>query len=462
MANRRMNQRRRRVVLEEVTQSARDASQVGDATMLADTGSSPDVGGKPYSNSAQRRYQKKTTDLIPKRYRAVTLMIMLLVASVCGLNLLSAYSADWRDQLTASQIEAFALSGQGSLARWFVSFLLILSSLASLQLYALRQHRCDDYRGTYRLWGWLAVLFLLGSIQCSVDLLGLIHTAVASLVGTLPGDRLVWLVTAKLLLLSALVVRGLFEVRVSRVALAGGLLAWIGFTTAIVLPIPSVGNRLALELPLYYGNALLIGTSAVFLSVVMYARFVFLHSNGLLAAELVSTPKPEAVERKESRREKKAQRQEMKRQEMKGQEQQRQEQQRQEQQLQEQQRQEQQRQEQQRQEQQRQQQQRETTSQPVQATNPGLETAGKTSATGSKDQSRDLNRQRSGKKKGKKLQASTPLGSRIKKKQSPSHDFSFDLEQDEIEMFHLLEKENLSKSERRRLRKLQKRQNRAA
>ncbi len=447
MANRRMNQRRRRVVLEEVTQSARDASQVGDATMLADTGSSPDVGGKPYSNSAQRRYQKKTTDLIPKRYRAVTLMIMLLVASVCGLNLLSAYSADWRDQLTASQIEAFALSGQGSLARWFVSFLLILSSLASLQLYALRQHRCDDYRGTYRLWGWLAVLFLLGSIQCSVDLLGLIHTAVASLVGTLPGDRLVWLVTAKLLLLSALVVRGLFEVRVSRVALAGGLFAWIGFTTAIVLPIPSVGDRLALELPLYYGNALLIGTSAVFFSVVMYARFVFLHSNGLLAAELVSTPKPEAVERKESRREKKAKRQEMKRQEQQRQEQQRQEQQRQ---------------EQQRQEQQRREQQRETTSQPAQATNSSLETAEKTSATGSKDQSRDLNRQRSGKKKGKKLQASTPLGSRIKKKQSPSHDFSFDLEQDEIEMFHLLEKENLSKSERRRLRKLQKRQNRAA
>jgi hypothetical protein len=297
------------------------------------------------------------------------------------------------------------------------------------------------------LWGWLAVLFLLGSIQCSVDLLGLIHTAVASLVGTLPGDRLVWLVTAKLLLLSALVVRGLFEVRVSRVALAGGLFAWIGFTTAIVLPIPSVGDRLALELPLYYGNALLIGTSAVFFSVVMYARFVFLHSNGLLAAELVSTPKPEAVERKESRREKKAKRQEMKRQEQLRQEQLRQEQQRQ---------------EQQRQEQQRREQQRETTSQPAQATNSSLETAEKTSATGSKDQSRDLNRQRSGKKKGKKLQASTPLGSRIKKKQSPSHDFSFDLEQDEIEMFHLLEKENLSKSERRRLRKLQKRQNRAA
>jgi len=434
-------------VLEEVTQSARDASPVGDATLLADTGSSNDVGGKAYSNSAQRRYQKKTTDLIPKRYRSVTLMVMLLVASVCGLNLLSAYSVDWRDQLTASQIEAFALSGQGSLARWFVSFLLILSSLASLQLYALRQHRCDDYRGTYRLWGWLAVLFLLSSIQCSVDLLGLIHTAVASLVGALPGDRLVWLVTAKLLLLSALIVRGLFEVRVSRVALAGGVLAWIGFTMAIVLPIPSVGDRLALELPLYYGNALLIGTSAVFLSVVMYARFVFLHSNGLLAADMVSTPKREAVEGKESRREKKAKRQEQQRQEQQRQEQQRQELKRQ---------------EQQRQKQQCQEKKRETASQPVQPANSNMATAGETSAMASEDQSRDLNRQRSGKKKGKRSQASTPLGSRIKKQQPSSQDFSFDLEQDEIEMFHLLEKEHLSKSERRRLRKLQKRQNRAA
>jgi len=311
---------------------------------------------------------------------------------------------------------------------------LVLASLASLQLYALRQHRCDDYRGTYRLWGWLAPLFLLASIQCSVDLVDLLRSAVSALVGTLPGDGLVWLVSAKLLLLSALMVRGLFEVRASRAALCGGVLAWTTLTAAVVLPIPGVGENLPLDVPIYYGNSLLVGIGALFMSVVIYARFVFMHSNGLLAVDLAPAEKrgearpvkQEKLAKQEKKLAKQAEKEKRR-------------------------------------------------DEPAKRTAPAATASAtpveeKTAAPTAIKESGHLNASQGEKKKGKqkgkgavkKPQASTPLGSRIKKKQAPSQDFSFDLEEDEIEMFHLLEKEHLSKSERRRLRKLQKRQNRAA
>ena len=53
------------------------------------------------------------------------------------------------------------------------------------------------------------------------------------------------------------------------------------------------------------------------------------------------------------------------------------------------------------------------------------------------------------------------VSSRIKSKPAATPDFSFELDDDEMEIFNLSEKSHLSKSERRRLRKLQKRQKRA-
>ena len=184
-----MDQRRRRVVLEEVTQGVRQESGLTHSLARSESAHvSSDANPKVYSNSANRRHQKKTTDLIPKRYRSVALFLALLILCLCGLNALSIYSDNWQELFTQNQMQAFSLSGHGSLAGWFCSFLLILSGLASLQIYALRQHRCDDYRGTYRLWGWFAALFMLGSIQCVVDLSGLFHSLANGLLGASPGS----------------------------------------------------------------------------------------------------------------------------------------------------------------------------------------------------------------------------------------------------------------------------------
>ena len=420
-----MDQRRRRVVLEEVTQAVRQGSGLTQSLERSDSASiSSEPNPKVYSNSAHRRHQKKTTDLIPKRYRSVALFVALLVICLCGLNALSIYSKDWQDLFSASQMQAFSLSGHGSLAGWFTSFLFVLSGLASLQIYALRQHRCDDYRGTYRLWGWVAALFMLGSIQCVVDVVGLSHSVANSLLGAASGSGLVWLVTAKLLVLSILIVRGLFEVRNSVSAFAYLLVAWIAYTSAVVLQIPSVQENLVLEYQPYYGNCLLVGTSALFMAVVQYARFVFLHANGLLE---IRTKK-------------------------------------------------------------------QVLNTDTAAKSASLKTGNGTSSSSSKSEpisaKESLSKKDHGDKKvvvakkplpeptpkpiskptpkqtskptTKSSKATSPLGSRIKSKPAPTSDFSLDLDDDEMEIFTLTEKSQLSKSERRRLRKLQKRQKRAA
>lgn len=412
MANRRMNQRRRRVVLEEVTQSARHATDPRESAVPTPNPEAPvDAKTKAYTASAHRRHQKKTTDLFPKRYRALVLLLLLLIGSVWGLNGLSTYSPQWQDTLTASQLQAFALSGNGSLSSWFASFLLVLSGLASLQIYALRQHRCDDYRGTYRLWAWLAALFMLGSINCVVDLTGLLHSVTAALIGTDPGNGLVWLVTVKLLVLSLLVVRGIFEIRASVGALVGVVIVWIAYSSAVVLQIPAVKENLVQDSQFYYGNCLLIGSCSVFMSIVQYARFVFLHSNGLLESEVpqkAKQKKPAVVKEVKKKSPRKS------------------------------------------------------VEAPVPTSPAPVAAVKKERVQPSPVESSNQPVFQAAKKPSKNSQSKTPLGSRIKSKPAASNDFSFDLEQDEIEMFHLLEKEDLSKSERRRLRKLQKRQNRAA
>ena len=92
--------------------------------------------------------------------------------------------------------------------------------------------------------------------------------------------------TVKLLVLSLLVVRGIFEIRASVGALVGVVIVWIAYSSAVVLQIPAVKENLVQDSQFYYGNCLLIGSCSVFMSIVQYARFVFLHSNGLLESEV--------------------------------------------------------------------------------------------------------------------------------------------------------------------------------
>ncbi len=284
MVIRRNDQRRRRVVIDEVSQK-KDGPTAARKSLPASSQSDSD--SRNYTFGANRRNQLKTTDFIPKRFLSFGLLVLTLLTVTGGINLLATQSANWHPFIGDAGVRSISLVGVGSLSSWFSSFLLIMTGLASLQIYALRQHRCDDYRGTYRLWLWLSLLFIIGSIHCIVDF-GSVLANITEAVTRQPVAGKIWaLVTFKIFALSLLVVRGLFEVRESRGSFALVMIVWVAYSAATLLQIPAIRNSMVVDYQLCYGNMILFATATLLLSHLTYARFIYLHAHGLIKARTV-------------------------------------------------------------------------------------------------------------------------------------------------------------------------------
>jgi hypothetical protein len=180
-----------------------------------------------------------------------------------------------------SVLDAFSLDSGRGLNSWYCNFLLILTSFASAQIYLLRQHRRDDYRGSYRVWLWLAAICLTGSMVSVTAIPDVISKWLPA--ASAGGAGLPWLRIIQLLGLTLFCVRGLLEVRNSRLAVAGLSVVWAGFAGAILLQdMPGVQAVIAAKIQAVQGNLLLLATSSMLFAVVSFARYVCLEANGLI------------------------------------------------------------------------------------------------------------------------------------------------------------------------------------
>ena len=282
MTFRRNDARRRRLAIDPVVPVGVEACVDVDRESL-ESDRLAKTPSRHYSFGANRRCQPKTTDLIPKRICSYLLVVLSLLAVLWLITFLARQSNQWSAYLEESGTRLLAIRGQGSLASWFSSFLLIITGVASLQIYALRKHRCDDYRGSYRLWGWMAAILIMASINCVSDLTGVLGDLTIRLFIGESSNR-VWMPFAlKLVALSVLTVRGIYEVRASLGSLALVLFVWLAYVAAIVLQYPLVDEALAdLGSNTMLGNCLLFGTTGLFLAHITYARYVFLDAHGLI------------------------------------------------------------------------------------------------------------------------------------------------------------------------------------
>lgn len=271
MVTRRTDARRRRVLSEEFVPTDQDAVACSKKPMQA------------YSYGANRRNQPKTTDLIPKRAGAFGLFFIFVFSIIAGLNVLAANASSLVEFIGESATTSLAISGAGTLSNWICCVSLFLCSAICFQLFLIRKHKRDDYGGMYRVWILMAIMFLLASIDCAVDL----RTIAAKLFEYLTHRSLLqspWLMmTIESIVLAVIVIRMLFEVRASRFSLATVLVVWIGFVGCIVLQNTKLPEDIAwLDQNVAYGNCVLVGCVGSLVALTVYTRFVFLHAHGLI------------------------------------------------------------------------------------------------------------------------------------------------------------------------------------
>ena len=240
---------------------------------------------KAYSIGAKRRHQRKVTDLIPKRPLAYSLSILGFAVVLASVNLLAFFSTDWRATIGQDGVEALAITGPSSLATYLSTVIFAVAAVLCLQIYALRQHRCDDYEGTYRVWGWLFPVFALASLGCMLPLASVSHNVFMAVSGR--GFSVPWLPLAiGVLLVSLPLIRYLMEVRYSLGAIAWACLAWLGICVGwgapeILMALAPEMNQDSVQ-KLALGNGVLVAAMASLLANMTYARFVFLRSNGFI------------------------------------------------------------------------------------------------------------------------------------------------------------------------------------
>ena len=278
----RRNDRRRRLMNDEFVPTIESASPAQSADQNDAAG---DIcrTRRSYASGADRRNQLRTTDLFPKRTWLIVTFGLLLVSLIVAINGLAWNAETWRSVIGPEGVAALQLGGTGTLASWFTCFLMVSVALVSLQIYAMRRHRCDDYVGTYRMWMWFPPIFVIASLASIVDVVAIARNVFDSTLGmSLPAGSLIPFVVV-LVVLAALAGRVLYEVKESRAAVAMLVLAWLSLAISVTMQTDWAGNQIAAyDRQLVLGNSCLVSAVALLIGHLFYIRFVYLHAHGLI------------------------------------------------------------------------------------------------------------------------------------------------------------------------------------
>lgn len=304
MVLRRTGERRRRVVMDEALQTAPE----GAGETAAGSGDEVAKGRRPrqYSRNADRRNLPRCADFVPvsrlKVLAAWCICLGLLLALNLGFGFLGAKPSETFPRLA----EAFGF-GSRSISTWLQVLAWAAAGVCCLVIFSIRQHRSNDFRGTYRLWRWLAGCCCLLSLTVLVDLLGIAAELAGWLTGRVFATDGVAILSLQTLAIVGVAARLLFELwnsRSSSVLLAAAAACGIA---ACWLELDSLGDSLASNREFVVANLELWGTCLTLMGLLVYARFVVLHSSGAIyVAERVAKRKAKKRQSKGGKAKRKA------------------------------------------------------------------------------------------------------------------------------------------------------------
>ena len=256
--------RRRRVLLDS-TSSHDDLEQRRR--------SSPRRHRRAYADDALKENQLRLCDLITKAWWTILLFLLLLPAGMLfGIFQGYQHFHHQEDAVAAT----FALSGSGNISSWFASLLLLSVMIGSLQVYLLRRHKLDDYRGRYKVWLVVAAWSAIASLDASSGLHRLLdlaarHVPASGMLATADGW---WLLVASGLT-GVLGLRLLVEIRRSVISLIFMSVALMGYSGLLAVQLGWISLPGAIDASLVGAMILLGSHISVCASIWIFARACF-------------------------------------------------------------------------------------------------------------------------------------------------------------------------------------------
>lgn len=287
MVLRRTGERRRRVVMDEALQSPAD-STVESSSSRGEPNKSK--RSRQYSRNADRRNLPRCADFIPVGRVSVLGGWCLILTCLLVLNLAYGFLGAKTIESLPLTSEAFGF-GPRSLATWLQVTSWSTAGLVSLVIFSIRQHRSNDFRGTYRLWRWMAIGCVFLSLGTLVDFLGLFSEWSALITGQKVDRAGTLAIALQILFVVVVGIRLLFELRSSRGASALASAAGACGIAALLVQHADVGTSLESNREFVAGNLWLWTAAMALMCLLTYARFVILHASGAIYVPEKSSPR---------------------------------------------------------------------------------------------------------------------------------------------------------------------------
>jgi len=273
--------RRRRVLKEEVLTASNPLRE----DLVCAPGDTPRYGA-----GANIENHPQVTDLVPRKFRSIALVLAIGLSVGLLAELAAHYSEHLSSIVPAISATEITTVFANQLVVWTSAALLLVAACYARLIFSLRRHLVDDVRGRYRMWrtaSWAAVALSLNTVVGG-------HTIVARTLGyftpwsVLPENAGWWLAAAAIVG-STLLLKLIFDVAECRAAmfaycLALGCFVVAGAGAAGWSPdwAASWPETMGRTLPLAGNLMLLVGS-------LLFARYVVLDVQGLI--EHRATPK---------------------------------------------------------------------------------------------------------------------------------------------------------------------------
>jgi len=279
----RADDRRRRVLTEELISGGGKSASTAAADPDGKSSRPRTPPSNRYGAAARMDRQPRLTDLVPNSIAGLAVWFVACAAMIGGLEALYYFMPQMAAHTTDGRIAAFDLDGEGSLAVWFSSTTLAAAAAVALVVFTLRKHRADDYHARYRIWIAAAICWFGMSVDESASL----HEGFKEMMTGLTGERgfgdgSIWWVGAYALVLGAVGIKLVLDMRECIASTALLVLAGAAYAAAVVTQLnwilPDSGARgVMLEEGLEMG-----GNVLLLLSMMAHARHVILEIEGVV------------------------------------------------------------------------------------------------------------------------------------------------------------------------------------